>query len=49
VFKGEMKAMKEEDKTAGDTLPADAATSSAADATTSAAPSNADGTTDHKP
>jgi len=49
VFKGEMKAMKEEDKTAGDTLPADSASSNAADATTSAAPSSADGTTDHKP
>jgi sec-independent protein translocase protein TatA len=49
VFKGEMKAMKEEDKSAGDTLAADAASPNSADATTPAAPSSADGTTDHKP
>jgi sec-independent protein translocase protein TatA len=43
VFKGEMKAMKEEDK------PAAGATSSVADTTASPAPGTSDGTSDPKP
>lgn len=43
VFKGEMKAMKEDDK------PADAATSTSVDATTTAASGTTDGAPDSKP
>ena len=45
VFKGEMKAMKEEDGIAGNTTAAPTDTSS----TTSAASNTSDGTPEHKP
>lgn len=50
VFKGEMKAMKDDDaKTAGVAQSTDAANAGPADATAPAAPSTTDGTADKKP
>ena len=49
VFKGEMKAMKDDDKASGVAQSTDAADASAPDATTPAAPSATDGTADQKP
>lgn len=50
VFKGEMKAMKEDDaKNPGVVESTDAADASSADATAPAAPSTTDGTADKKP
>ncbi|MFC8683377.1 Sec-independent protein translocase subunit TatA [Microbacterium ureisolvens] len=49
VFKGEMKAMKDEDKAAEAAPAANVADSSAADKTTPAAPGTTDGIRDQKP
>ncbi|MFB7890960.1 Sec-independent protein translocase subunit TatA [Microbacterium sp. NPDC056044] len=48
VFKGEMKAMKDDDKAADASTTTNVAESPAADTTTPATPGTSDGTRDHK-